>query len=108
MGVSITKTLPYWTKRLPRSKLSVEVDEAPYANNEELEGMGKFALTVQYEKREKLLQQMVGTFYPGVVGDEMIRLKELLAKLTDETTGQSWRTTGQPWSRMSSTDYQDE
>jgi hypothetical protein len=34
------------------------------------------ALTKEIEEREKLLKEMVGTLYPGIVLDEIIKLRK--------------------------------
>ncbi len=87
MGASTTRALRSWTGQLPRSKLSVAVEKPGLASSEELEGMGRFDLIVQRKKREKLLSQMVGTLYTGIVMDEQARIQELLLRCSHR-----WRT----------------
>jgi hypothetical protein len=65
---------------MPRSKLSVAIETTKLASREELDGMGRTALIVQREKREKILPQLVGNLYPGIVTDEIWTINELLRK----------------------------
>ncbi len=63
---------------MSRSKREMMLEEAKLASREELEGLDRSALLVQKEKRMRLLQQMVGNFYPSIVSGEIDRINELL------------------------------
>jgi hypothetical protein len=59
----------------------VAVEKTKLASREELDGMGRTALVVQREKREKILPTLVGSLWPGIVTDEIWTINELLRKM---------------------------
>ncbi len=75
-----TKRLPNGVWQLPRSKRDIlfESENTLLATREKCETMGLSALIVQRRKREKLLQELVGTLYKSIVVDEMVRIEELI------------------------------
>ena len=80
----IARPTQNWIWQLPRSKREVTIANALLdgktllATMEECEGMNITALMVQFRKREKLLQQLVGTLYKSIVVSEMHRIEELV------------------------------
>jgi hypothetical protein len=59
----------------------VAVEKTKLASREELGDMGRTALLVQREKREKILPTLVGNLWPGIVTDEIWTINELLRKM---------------------------
>jgi len=66
---------------MPRLKRDVAIEQSKLATREELEEMDRSTLIVQRAKHVILLNEMVGTLYPRIVSDIIVRIDELLEEV---------------------------